>query len=470
MAEQFADGDGSAFAAGAVLDGVEDIKSRFRINEGDITSYLNEGEELTGFGKGGSESLVLFVDSQAIGAPVVRKVCSEELVSVEWDPKGSGVMAPPSLKARYQVDYLQKLPDEVRPYFPVIHGVRELAVAPTEGTDDQKRKFVSDQSYVPGVEVSSFVEEHQPSPKVVAHLHREILRCLREKVHTHRRTENNDPTIEASYLDKITDRLAISQKAAPETFTPLIAGDSIVINGERYRNISPLLEWFRSPAILDVLEPRYHSLVMGDTNTENVKITEPDTLLTVMREGHNDFTYDDLGIMFIDPRAIGHNSVGGETVDDYMYDNKPVHNSLGNYDTIHGEHFQLHPDVVNGEVRINMRPTEDNPFREPYRDMAKDFAYVMEGWDIKSDEFLRDDPNWLVRFAFMMGTHFAAMPPFHFKKDPEGVVQEDWQEQKRAVAVYCEGIKWLNLAQDMMSGKVKEFCGVQVPSLQISKH
>ena len=79
--------------------------------------------------------------------------------------------------------------------------------------------------------------------------------------------------------------------------------------------------------------------------------------------------------------------------------------------------------------------------------------------------FLRDDPYWLVRFAFIMGTHFAAMPPFHLTKEQDGQVRDEYEPQKRAIAVYCEGITWLNSALAMLTSEQKELYGVSVPSL-----
>jgi len=195
---------------------------------------------------------------------------------------------------------------------------------------------------------------------------------------------------------------------------------------------------------------------MGDTNTENIKITNIDNLLQAIKEGRLDFTYDDLGIRFLDPRAIGFNSVGGEVVDDYMYDNKPLHNSLGNYDAIHAEHFNLTLNNMD-EPHITVEYSENHPFREPYRNMEQYFAYIMQGWGVDDPSFQQEDPYWLIRLTFIMGTHFIAMLPFHFKKELDGSVQDEYEPQKRAIAVYCEGIKWLNIAHDMLTGK-KENC------------
>jgi hypothetical protein len=206
---------------------------------------------------------------------------------------------------------------------------------------------------------------------------------------------------------------------------------------------------------------------MGDANTENVKITNPDVLLTAMQEDRLGFSYEDLGIRFLDPRAIGFNSVGANVVDDYMYDNKSLHNSLGNYDVIHAGHFRIRVAIEHDEPHIRLEHKEHHPFKEPYRNIDQYFPYIMGGWGVTDPAFLCDDPYWLVRFAFIMGSHFAAMPPFHFTKERDGQVRDEYEPQKRAIAVYCEGIKWLNIALDMLTGECKELYGIPVPPLPI---
>ncbi len=440
------------------------IANKFSIGPTDIEQYVKSQENVTGFARGGSESLVLFVTPPQV---VVRKIWSEKLLSAKWHPNGKGVMSSPLEKAKLQVDYLQNLPDAVKPYFPTIYDFREIKIydVDADGMPVERRALICDQSYIPGIEISTFVERYQPAPQVVAHLHREILRCLKEKIHPQRKKRRDCPTIETSYLRKIAKRLEIAQQTAPRTFTSLITSDYLWIDGKRYRNIAQLLDAFSHPDFQDILEPQSHWLVMGDTNTENIKLTNPDVLLTAMQQDRWNLTYEDLGIRFLDPRAIGFNSVGANVVDDYMYDNKPLHNSLGNYDVIHGEHFTIHVTTEQGEPHITLQHKEHHPFREPYREIDQYFSYIMGGWGLDDPEVSRNDPYWLIRFTFIMGTHFAAMPPFHFKKECNGQVRDEYDPQKRAVAVYCEGIKWLNLAHDMLTGERKALYGVPVPPL-----
>jgi hypothetical protein len=134
--------------------------------------------------------------------------------------------------------------------------------------------------------------------------------------------------------------------------------------------------------------------------------------------------------------------------------------------------------------RIDITFDEQNPFKKAYRvrdveekggkidrkatpqGMEDYFAPVMTSvyspGSADSQE-LQDDPYWLIRFVFIMGTHFAAMPPFHFVTELNGTLTDNYPTQRRPVAIYCEGVKWLNWALQMLEGKRKEFLGIQVP-------
>lgn len=167
-----------------------------------------------------------------------------------------------------------------------------------------------------------------------------------------------------------------------------------------------------------------------------------------------------------DEKLISFGNGGSETVDDYMYDNKPFHNSLGNYDAIHGEYFDLSVGNFKYGPKIKIRYFEKHPFKKSYKNIERYFKYIMEnGWDVSSPKRLHDDPYWLIRFVFMMGTHFLAMPPFHFSQESDGSLIDDYYHQKRPIALYCEGIKWLNLALEMLDGRVKKFNGFWLPKL-----
>ncbi|WP_329456497.1 ACP S-malonyltransferase [Streptomyces sp. NBC_01497] len=487
---------------------LDNARSR-RVLSSTVCAYIHLDETLVSFGKGGSESMTIFVRKEGEEHITVRKILSEALTTAHWNPEGNGVMLPPFAKAKKQAEFLQSLPASVRGCFPEVFTVleREIPVPAHRRTDGRTadREVIYEMSYVGGEEVSRFIEKRTPPPAVVARLYEQIIRVLNESVHSENRVPAPGETVDISYFRKIEDRLDLCRRTAPGTFDDaLLASEHIVIDGHSYLNAAELLRRFRDTAeFLDVLEPAFHSLVMGDTNTENIKILDTAPLLHAQRVIESGapkrdvdaalaaITADALGIMFLDPRAIGFKGEGKDTRDDAMYDNKPWHNSLGHYDEIHFERFSMH--VATGEgmtPRVDIAFQDGNPYQRSYRvrdvvahggtvdtasprGMEDHFATVMTaalGLDDPDSPFLKDDPYWLVRFVFMMGQHFTAMPPFHFQKELDGTLTDTYQAQRRPVAIYCEGVKWLNWALQMLQGTRTEFLGLAVPPLPHLAH
>jgi hypothetical protein len=474
-----------------------------------VYSYVDIGEKVVDFGKGGSESMTILVRREGEDRITVRKVLSEALTTAKWSRDGEGVMLPPFAKAKNQAEYLRALPEAVRPFFPEAFASleREIPIPEHLRTDDRTvhNEVIYEMSYVPGQEVGQFVERYCPPTAVIARLYVVILSFLNEVVHTVNRGPAPGGTLDVSYFRKIEDRLALCRRTAPRTFNEhLIDSERIVINGVSYLNSSALLRRFReNPVFLEVLEPRFHALVMGDSNTENIKMADTEPLLRAqwliesaaaadeIDAALAAITAESIGLRFLDPRAIGFRSKGRHTRDDPMYDNKPWHNSLGHYDEIHHEKFALRVQCGEGRTpRVDVDFIEGNSYQQAYRvrdvavgggqvdadaprGMEDHFASVMtEAYGLNDPEcaYLRDDPYWLIRFVFVMGTHFAAMPPFHFHAELGGTLIDNYQAQRRPVAIYCEGVKWLNWALEMLEGRRTEFLGLAVPPLPSSAH
>ncbi|MEV4559833.1 ACP S-malonyltransferase [Kitasatospora sp. NPDC049285] len=472
-----------------------------RILSSTVCAYIEADETIVGFGQGGSESMTIFVRKEGEERITVRKVLSEALTTARWNPDGRGVMLPPFTKARKQAEFLAALPEQVRGYFPEVYSVleREAPVPFHLRTGDRTvdREVIYEMSYVAGEEVSRYVEKHTPPPAVVARLYEQIIRVLNDEVHSIGRVPAPGETLDTSYFRKIEDRLELCRRTAPRTFSPhLLDTEHIVIDGVSYLNHTALLRRFReSPEFAAILEPAFHSLVMGDTNTENIKITNSAPLRHAQRLIESGapqedvdaalaaITHETLGIRFLDPRAIGFKSDGRHTRDDAMYDNKPWHNSIGHYDEIHFEQFTMAVDAGEGRTpSVDITFQNGNPYQKAYRvrdvtasggrvdpaapqGMEDYFAPVMTaalGLDDPESPFLRQDPFWLIRFVFMMGQHFTAMPPFHFQKELDGTLVDGYQTQRRPVAIYCEGVKWLNWALQMLEGGRTEFLGLPV--------
>ena len=454
------------------------IKKDIPINDETLNNYINPKEEIVGFGLGGSESLTIFLKKPQSTEIVVRKILSENLITAQWDRDGEDVMLAPYKKAKQQAYYLQNLPAEVKPYFPHVDNIIERQVPKTGNSsaqaNDEQQEFVNEliyeMSYLTGDEVSEFIRKYNPPVELVARLYVVIYHTLNNIVHSSRIRIPSGPTLEQSYFNKIEKRLELSRKTSPNVFSDaLLNTDYIYIDGVKLLNVKPLLNKFRSNAhYRKILEPLRHTLVMGDTNTENIKITNPDALLQFMRDKNYQFTAEDIGIKFLDPRAIGFHENGVDSgADDPMYDNKPWHNSLGQYDVIHSELFDLKVNNNDDGLSIDVIPHDNHSYSSSYEGIENFFKSVMyDAWDLDNPEsdMNKNDPNWIIRFAFVMGTHFTAMPPFHFHTNDDGTMLDSYQHQRRPVAIYAEGIKWLNLAFRMLEGRVSAFYGVPVPS------
>ncbi|WP_136066915.1 ACP S-malonyltransferase [Modicisalibacter radicis] len=465
-----------------------------------ISSYLHPDDTLVGFGEGGSESLTIFFRREGDSKLLVRKVLSEALTTAKWNPQGKGPMLPPFIKAKKQAEYLAALPENLRNHFPHVNKITERCIPlPGKKNSHGWQELIYEMTFIPGIEVGKYIHDHVPPVEIIARLYEQVITFIHHKVHTQRRSPAPGNTLEEQYFRKIENRLDLCRQIAPRTFDKnLIDSDEIIINRHRYRNHKNLLKKFRSDLChTEILEPKIHSLVIGDTNTENIKIGNLAPLLTAQRlieSGENrekieqalaSITSETLALGFLDPRAIGYHSAGANTRDDPMYDNKPWHNSIGHYDEIHNNLFVLDlSSEIDGTQDISIKFHAGNPYQRAYkvRDITEHggaispenpigledyFANVMsEVYQLgdPASEHHRDDPQWITRFVFTMGTHFTAMPPFHFQSEVEGTVIDTPEVQRRPVAIYCEGIKWLNWALEMLEGKRSDFLGIEVPA------
>ncbi len=453
------------------------VKKDIPVNDDVISQYMNPGEKIVGFGVGGSESLTIFLKKQGCSTTIVRKILSENLITAKWGRNGTDVMLAPYKKAKQQAYYLKNIPEMVKPYFPYVDNIIERMVPKStngtsitnDGTPELVNELIYDMSFIGGDEVSEFIRKYKPDVEVVARLYVVIYRTLNSIIHSNRVQKPSGPTLEQSYFHKIEKRLELSRETSPNVFSDfLLNTENIYIDGIKLLNIKSLLKEFRSnPNYLQILEPQHHTLVMGDTNTENIKISNPNALLSFINAKDYSFTAEDIGIKFLDPRAIGFHENGVDSgSDDPMYDNKPWHNSLGQYDIIHNELFDLKVNKNHDGMSIEVIPNDNHSYSSSYEGIESHFKSVMyDAWDLENPEsdMNKNDPNWIIRFAFVMGTHFTAMPPFHFHKNKDGIVTDSYMDQRRPVAIYVEGIKWLNLTLRMLEGTTSTFYGVSVP-------
>lgn len=85
----------SVFDQGNDVTAVIDIIAEHHgISSKRVAEYLRMNEELVGFGRGGGESLVLYLRSKS-GNLFVRKIVSESFATSAWDPNGKNEMSAP---------------------------------------------------------------------------------------------------------------------------------------------------------------------------------------------------------------------------------------------------------------------------------------------------------------------------------------------------------------------------------------
>lgn len=452
----------SVFDQGNDVTAVIDIIAEHHgISSKRVAEYLRMNEELVGFGRGGGESLVLYLRSKS-GNLFVRKIVSESFATSAWDPNGKNEMSAPFRRALMQAEFIASLPESAARFFPKIYDVRSQARA---ATSDERLRFrrdfaedtIYDISYLPGTDLSAFIEQVRPPARVTAAIYRELARLVRDNIHTHRRRSRAENTLEQCYFRKIEQRLELAKKSIPTVLNDdFVDAPVILINRQPYLGIRGVLSELRDQAQKhSMLEAPGYCLTMGDMNTQNIKIGNEQVILAARASGRDDFSYHDLGIGLVDPRAIGPISQGATTVDDYLYDSKFWHNSLAHYDVWYNGHFDLNLSKSGGLPEISIRLASHHPFRESYQDVGAFLAEVMEkGFGEGQNSLLDADPHWAVRFVFLMGTHMCAMLPFHLQKTTNGEVVDDWRRQTRAIALYCEGIVWLNRAAAMLRGHI----------------
>jgi hypothetical protein len=386
---------------------------------------IRPGEQFIGVASGGSESLVFHIQS-ASNYQVVRKVSSRGLSTADWRPAASGIMSDPYERARQQVEYIQALPAELQDLFPSLYSARTVDMNGALGCNEV---LVADYEHVDGVTVSDFARSGSGSPAEILGIYRDIARILSTQVHTHAVAPPECPSVEDQHLKKVEGRLDLALQSWPWGQKNIEQHcDHVVINGRKLRTITSCLRAIRADsALLRELEPPAYTLVVGDLNTQNV-ILSPHS---GPRPGG--------GIRFIDPRGIGPERRDGLVVDDPLYDWKYWHNSVGHYDSIYGGFYSLASASAGRQpLEIVLASTDGNPLTAAYSHLPARFLEVVgQPGHLDGDLIRLYGDSWELRFLFLMGSHFAAMLPFHL--DPNSS-----DEDAPIVAMYCESVRWLN--------------------------
>ena len=398
-----------------------------------VGAYTGIGETITGFGTGGSESMTMFVRRRGAEKVTVRKILSEALTTVGWDPQGTGVMLPPFTKARKQAEYLRALPNRCGGTFP-------SSTTSGSGKSPPRTMRPGAAERLPGGHLRDELRTGRRGKPVrrkaqsAASGDRAPLRgdlpgpgAARYTWSTalpHQGTRWRSPTSKRS-------RTAWPCAVAPPREPSALSCSALSASLSTASPISIRRGCWRSSGATRSSSRSWSRASIPwsweTTNTENIKIVDSGPLIRAQRlinaraaaEDVNSalsaITAESVGLRFLDPRAIGFNTDGAHTRDDPMYDNKPWHNCLGHYDEIHYEMFDLRVLTGVGDVpHVFIDFQRPNPYQRTYEGMEEHFGPVMTAvYDLTDPEsdYVEDDPYWLFRFVFMMGTHLPPCRP-----------------------------------------------------------
>lgn len=219
--------------------------------------------------------------------------------------------------------------------------------------------------------------------------------------------------VEDFLIRKIVDRIEDTRRKAPDVFNRLIGEKFVTINGKRYRNILPLLDFIRSnPAALARLIPPLLGLFHGDLHFDNMLLEE--------RTAAGD-------LALLDPR--------GDPLGDPVYDMaKIAHTVIGKYDMLNYDLHQTRADMSDDGISLSMRYAVRTPFWKVYGALEDHFDDILDASGVAGVLESRD-PYWRERLSFTHASLFASDMPFHLKSDGR---------EERALAIYAQGVILLN--------------------------
>lgn len=429
-----------------LVDGGSPVMRLSRIADGAPTSavlkragLLKRGEQLIELANGGSESLVFFV-STAAGSVFVRKVSSAGLSAARWQPGGAGVMSDPYERSRLQVQYLQSLPPSVASLFPTLYDVEQRQTIPDLGCGPA---LIADYEYIRGTPLSKITNARTGTVGTASRLYSRLADLLASRVHAVAQVDRTAPSVEKYHLSKVEARLQVVRESWPWARRHLHRSlPTITINDEKYMSAEACLAIIRSDtSMMAALEPPSFGLVVGDSNTQNVLLAGSQVSRSVSAP------HGSTRIRFIDPRGIGPGRHDGLVVDDPIYDWKYWHNTLAHYDAIFAGEFRMRVREDAGSLGIDLAHRVPTPQAWLPAGLAASFRGVI-AHSVAPDTPLaeRYGDHWALRFLFTMGSHFAAMMPFHLTRSCwRGEVAHDtWESSSAALAMYCECVRWLN--------------------------
>jgi choline kinase len=301
-------------------------------------------------------------------------------------------------KLLQEIQWLERLPDHLAPYFPpVVDSLK------TDNLVWYDMPWYDLPSLRKNILTGVF------SPDKTWEIMKGVLDFMFGEVYTI--TSNDDGGIDwlvSKHLVRVRDRITETWQSSPD-LRPLIAPETLIINGKEYRNIPSCIELLSAKiSLLKSLAPRCLRMIHGDLHFQNILVGPAG---------------NDRGFILADPRGELNGS-------DLFYDmGKLWHSFNGLYDLIHTDLFTFDQVDSGNQASFN--------YKFSNKGILKTYSQIKALAHLILDEYplIQQDSGWLMKTLFAEAMHFSSVMAFHLNLS---------QDNQRAKVLYLQGVKLFN--------------------------
>lgn len=234
-----------------------------------------------------------------------------------------------------------------------------------------------------------------------------LLHWMFDHVYCRKISKAPENWIMEKHICRVLDRLVECCKKS-EDLKDLIEADKIIINGKEYRNVKELYERIKvMDEFIKRVNPTDLVMIHGDLHFQNILLSDE----------------TDTGFILVDPR-------GEHLGSDIYYDmGKIFHSIHGKYDFIHSDQFRLNIDYID---RI---PCASYTFTNEYMVAVYDKIYEKFLELISQFDYMKNDPDWMMKCLWAEASHFCSVMTFHVAKS---------SKPDRVMLLYLMGVILIN--------------------------
>ncbi len=338
------------------------------------------------------DSLTLkIVNYDDLGYGIIRRGHSNELIGgsysklnyrlvVKKEAEGAG-----RAKLINEIDWLLNIPEDLKPYFSSvleynITGPKVYYNVPYYGSRNLREYIFAGNFDVD--DTIAFLDK--------------LLHWMFDHVYCRKISAAPENWTVEKHINRVLDRLE-ECCGKSKALKGLIEADKVVINGVEYRNVRKLYEKIsRMDDFIKKVNPTDMVMIHGDLHFQNILLSNE----------------TDTGFILVDPRGEHQGS-------DVYYDmGKLFHSIHGKYDFIHSDQIRLNLEYVNGVPNATYTFTNEYMVTE-YDKIYEKFLKLIAGLD-----YMKNDPDWMMKCLWAEASHFCSVMTFHVAKSttPDRVI------------------------------------------------